>query len=159
VKILVRLAFVLLILLSAVGQLQALRRDNPDVGDVASLRAPLAALGLRTTAPDQDGVINATAPDCGVPVRIGTIAAPGIEPSQAALFSGPGVRTRYIYLGLVIERPAAAWRVYVRWLQGGLAALVGLRSKNAPVYMVAAAIPDACPHLASVDWGTLSPWK
>jgi hypothetical protein len=157
-KILLRLAFVLLILLSAIGQLQALRRNNPDTGDAASLTAPLAALGLRSTAPDADGVISATAPDCPVPVRIGTIAAPGIEPSQAALFSGPGARTHYIYLGLVIERPAA-WRLYMRWLQGDMAALVGLRSRNAPVYMVAAAMPDECPHLADIAWATLSPWK
>jgi hypothetical protein len=158
VKILIRLAFVLLILLSAVGQLQALRRDNPDAGIAASLSAPLAALGLRTTAPNEDGVILATAPDCPVPFRVGTIAAPGIELAQAALLSGPGVRTQYIYLGLVIERPDA-WRVYKRWLQGGLAALVGLRSTNPPMYMVVAAIPEACPHLADLDWATLSPWN
>jgi hypothetical protein len=158
VKILIRIAFVLLILLSAVGQLQAIRRDNPDVGGAASLSAPLAALGLRITAPNEDGVISATAADCAVPIRIGMIAAPGIEPSQAALLSGPGLRTRYIYLGLVIERPAA-WRLYMRWLQGDLAALVGLRSRNAPVYMVAVAVPEVCPHLADIAWATLSPWN
>jgi hypothetical protein len=147
VKILIRIAFVLLILLSAVGQLQAIRRDNPDVGGAEQI-----------TAPNEDGVISATAADCAVPIRIGMIAAPGIEPSQAALLSGPGLRTRYIYLGLVIERPAA-WRLYMRWLQGDLAALVGLRSRNAPVYMVAVAVPEVCPHLADIAWATLSPWN
>jgi len=158
VKNLIRLAFVLLIALSIMGQLHAVRPYDADREDIASLVAPLAGLGLKSPGPDADGVIVATATDCPLPVRIGMVLVAGGQEARAASLLGPDVQPRYVYLGMAFDR-ADSWRMYFRGLQGTLAALIGARSKRAPSHMVMAALPDACPHLADLDWAVLSPWN
>ena len=157
-KSLIRLAFVLLIALSVIGQLQAVRPYDADGEDAASLVAPLAGLGLNSQGPDADGVIVATAADCPLPVRIGKFLVAGGQEARAASLLGPALQPRYVYLGMVFKT-ADGWRLYFRGLHGRLAALIGERSKRAPSHMVMAALPDACPHLADLDWAVLSPWN
>jgi hypothetical protein len=158
VRLLLRLAFSALLVIGVVAQLHAVRPYDTDAESVASLVAPLAALGLASAGPDADGVIIASAPGCPLPVRVGMVYVSGGEESRAASLLGPGVQPRYVYLGMVLDHDDR-WRLYFRGLHGTVASLLGARSRRSPSHMVMAVLPDACPRLADLDWAVLSPWK
>jgi hypothetical protein len=155
-KILLRGAFALLLLLTVTGQIKALQPDHSLVDTPESLAAPLARLGLAVTGPDADGVLHAVAPDCPSPVRIGLFLLSGAQDTDVAAMLRPGTTPRYVYLGLVSQR-SDRWPMYTRWLRASAAAMIGLRQDHAPKRMVLAALPDACPGLAKLDWAALSP--
>ncbi len=155
-KILLRCAFALLLLLAVTGQIKALQRDDSLVDTPASLTVPLARLGLSFIGPNDGGILAATAPGCPAPILIGLFALSRSQDTDAAALLGGGVTPRYIYLGWVSEQ-SDRWPMYMRWLRASIAATLGLRSDRTPKRLVLAALPTECPGLTKLDWAALSP--
>jgi len=152
----VRITFVLLILLSLGIQVVWLRLAYPPTDRPDGLVAPLESLGLHTDGPDANGLITATTPACDQPVNLALLNINGVDDATAEDLLGPTVRAVYAYLGVTDDRTDRVL-IYRRWLRATIAAFLGSRRFRAPARLVIAALPQSCPNLAGLDWGSLSP--
>jgi hypothetical protein len=155
-KVLVRVAFALLILLGLREHVVWSKLLHTGTDRMEELATDAAELGLRNAGPDESGLIRATASGCPLPVTLGLFALDGGEDASAAELHGPSMRPRYIYLGSVAEQ-VDRLHLWGLWLRANVKALLGLRQTRVPTKLVLAVLPEDCPHLAKLDWAKLSP--
>jgi len=154
-KNLVRCGFLLLMLLAIHARVTWYRLGQASPPPLTTVAERLTALGVRNDGPDQNGLIEATAPGCAIRFPVGMFALDGGEDMRMAEFVPPDSVPLYIYLGKVRTarrelHPASAW------FNANLAAMAGARATLPPTKLVLAALPGQCQQLAALNWASVS---
>jgi len=155
VKILLRLAFSLLIIIGVAAQFAWLRAAHAPADDDGVVLSATAGLGLRVV-PVSQVLIQAFAPGCADPARIALVGLDATRLLHASNDAAAGSDGLYVFMGKTAARPAFA-RFYIMRVLADAQAVFGLRSTRAPSHVVHITLPQSCPKLAKLAWVELSP--
>jgi hypothetical protein len=154
-KLVLRVSFLVLVLLAIRERVVWYRLGAAAADPLTSLAGRLNAMGLRNDGPDRNGLMQVSAPGCGVTFPVGLFALDGGEDARIAGLLPPDSKPLYIYLGAV-EPTRAQVHPVAAWLGASIATMAGRRDTQPPRKLVMSALPAKCGALAGLDWASLS---
>jgi hypothetical protein len=156
-KPLLRFSYLALIILGVTIQFTRGQHGDAAGDPKAALADGLRRLGVQADPTTETDILTASSPDCAQPIHATLLRIDGADDDRSHRFIASDEVSRYIYLGLVGQRPDQA--VTTRWIFASVLFAVGWRSARPPEALVLIALPRACPWLATRDWATLSSWN
>jgi len=162
-KNLLRGVLVLLLLLGIWERVVWYRLGHAAPDTTAALVVRVQQMGLRVDRIDRptlgdNGTIYAVSESCPFPIIVGSLSRNGAEDAGFWPLQMPDTQLRYVYLGTVGARPDRL-EFFWRFLAASSAAVLGLRDARPTQNVVIAALPQACPQLANLNWVSLAPWS
>jgi hypothetical protein len=154
-SILIRAAFLGLILLSAHQQMHWLGLVDQNAQPLALLESRVASLGLASIRPVPPDVDFVTASGCDADIELGLYTADGDEDARIAPLMTPEVKPLFIYIGETAQTRAQL-RPVRAWVLANAKAILGERNTQPPTRFVLALLPVSCPDLGRLNWAALS---
>ncbi len=138
---------------------QAARMSNCTTADDTSddIGGKLARLGAQFVDTTPLGYVAVAFSKCADPVTVMEVGFDGSAPGSPDVPPAKDTARRYVYLGLVGNRPDFAG-IAGRWAFASALQVFGMRRGTPSTKVVIILIPKSCPGLMDIDWSILSPW-
>lgn len=151
----VRLAFIFLILIGISARLSEAIRTKPAQDNIAALSAAVQHLGVNSVRIDDSNWVSGQITSCAQPVSFTLMALDATFNDVLNLLPNKSDDTFIVYNRQVFNKPRRI-TLFGQWLLARGEVIVGLRQILPATHFVVVAVPAACATTLNVDWGSLS---